>query len=79
MVAVGTATHIAGILENGIIFNSQEPYAKVRQIVDVSAWYQQNGHEVAVRGLNREALAKLAADGKTVYDLDPEFWKYFEG
>ena len=77
MVAVGTATHIAGILENGIIFNSQEPYGKVRQIVDVSNWYQQNGFEVAVRGLNREALARLAREGKTAYDLDAEFRSYF--
>jgi len=50
----------------------------VRKIIDVSDWYQRNGYEVAVRGLNREALAKLAADGKTVYDLDPEFHLYFD-
>jgi len=78
MVAAGTATHIAGILEDGIIFNSQEPYAKVRKIIDVSNWYQNNGYEVAVRGLNREALAKLAKEGKTVYGLDNEFHRYFE-
>jgi murein DD-endopeptidase len=28
----GTATHVAGILEDGIILNSQEPYAKVRRL-----------------------------------------------
>jgi len=78
MVAAGTATHIAGILEDGILFNSQEPYAKVRKIIEVSDWYQRNGYEVAVRGLNREALARLANEGKTVYDLDSEFWKYFD-
>jgi murein DD-endopeptidase len=78
MAAAGTATHIAGILEDGIIFNSQEPYAKVRKIVDVSDWYQRNGYEIAVRGLNREALERLAKEGKTVYDLDPEFHRYFE-
>ena len=77
MVASGTATHIAGILEDGIILNSQEPYAKVRRISDVSDWYQRNGYEVAVRGLNREALARLAKEGKTVYGLDPEFSRYF--
>jgi murein DD-endopeptidase len=78
MVAAGTATHIAGILEDGVILNSQEPYAKVRRIVDVSDWYQRNGFEVAVRGLDREALAKLAREGKTVYDLDAEFQRYFD-
>jgi len=78
MVAAGTATHVAGILDDGIILNSQEPYARIRRIVDVSDWYQRNGHEVAVRGLDREVLARLAAEGKTVYDLDPEFSKFFD-
>ena len=77
-VAAGTATHIAGILEDGIILNSQEPYAKLRRINDVSDWYQRNGYEVAVRGLNREALARLAKEGKTVNGLDNEFSRYFE-
>ena len=76
--ASGTATHVAGILEDGIILNSQEPYAKVRRITDVSDWFQRNGHEVAVRGLDREALAKLATEGKTRYGLDPEFSRYME-
>ena len=78
MVSAGTATHIAGILENGIILNSQEPYAKVRQIIEVSNWYQNNGHEVDVRGLNRDALERLAKEGKSRYGLDDEFWRYFE-
>src|SRR5215470_14522021 len=38
--ASGTATHVAGILEDGVILNSQEPYAKVRRITDVSDWFQ---------------------------------------
>ena len=78
MVAAGTATHVAGILDDGIILNSQEPYARVRRITDVSDWYQRNGHEVAVRGLNREALERLSKEGKTVYDLDPDFSRYFD-
>jgi murein DD-endopeptidase len=77
-VAAGTVVHVAGILEDGIILNSQEPYAKVRRITDVSDWFQRSGHEVAVRGLDREALAKLAAGGKTRYGLDDEFSRYFD-
>ena len=77
-VAAGTVTHIAGIIEDGIVFNSQEPYARVRRITDVSDWYQRNGYEIAIRGLNREALERLAREGKTVYDLDPEFHRYFD-
>ncbi|GHT53019.1 hypothetical protein FACS189479_02120 [Spirochaetia bacterium] len=76
--ASGTATHVAGILEDGVILNSQEPYAKVRRIMDVSDWFQKQGHEVLVRGLDRESLARLAKDGKTAYGLDAEFSRYFE-
>jgi murein DD-endopeptidase len=76
--SAGTATHVAGIVEDGIILNSQEPCAKVRRITDVSDWFQRNGHEVAVRGLDREALVRLAAEGKTRYGIDGEFSRYFE-
>jgi murein DD-endopeptidase len=69
---------VAGILEDGVILNSQEPYAKVRRITDVSDWFQESGHEVAVRGLDREALARLAAEGKARYGLDSEFSQYFD-
>ena len=76
--AAGTATHVAGIIGDGVILNSQEPYAKVRQIYEVSDWYQREGHEVIIRGLNRDALEKLAKEGKTRYGLDSEFNNYFE-
>jgi murein DD-endopeptidase len=75
--SAGTAVHVAGILEDGIILNSQEPYAKVRRIADVSDWFQRNGHEVAVRGLDRAALERVAEEGLK-YGIDPEFKRYFE-
>ena len=78
MVTAGTATHIAGFVDDGIILNSQTPYARVRRINEVSAWYQREGHEVLVRGLDRDALIRLAGEGKTVYGLDPEFNRYFD-
>jgi murein DD-endopeptidase len=76
--AAGTAVHVAGILDDGVILNSQEPYARVRRINDVSDWYQREGYEVLVRGLDHEALARLAREGKTRYGLDPEFREYFD-
>jgi murein DD-endopeptidase len=75
--AAGTAIHVAGILDDGIILNSQEPYARVRRISDVSDWYQRQGHEVHIMGLNRPALEKIASEGKAVYGLDSEFHHYF--
>jgi len=77
-VAAGTVTHIAGIIEDGIILNSQEPYAKVRRIDDVSRDFQREGYDIVVRGLDREALARLSAEGKTVYELDAEFKQFFD-
>ena len=77
-VGAGTVTHVAGILEDGIILNSQEPYAKVRRIDDVSRDFQREGYDILVRGLDREALARLAAEGKTVYELDAEFKQFFD-
>jgi len=77
-VAAGTATHIAGFVDDSVILNSQEPYARVRYITDVSSWFQREGHEVFVRGLDREALARLAREKKTVYGLDKEFNDFFE-
>ena len=77
-VSAGTATHIAGFIDDGIILNSQEPYARVKHITEVSNWFQREGYEVYVRGLDREALARLARDRKTVYGLDEEFKHFFE-
>jgi murein DD-endopeptidase len=76
--AAGTVVHVAGIVEDGIMLNSQEPCAKVRRITDVSDWFQRNGHEAVVRGLDREALARLAGEGKTRCGLDGEFSRYFD-
>ena len=77
-VAAGTATHVAGFVDDGVILNSQEPYAKVRRINEVSDWYQRNGYDVYVRGLDRDALARLAREGKSQYDLDNEFQHFFD-
>jgi len=77
MVAAGTATHIAGFVDDSVILNSQQPHARVRGINEVSDWYFRNGYEVHIRGLNREVLAKLCREGKARYDLDDVFHHYF--
>jgi len=77
-VAAGTATHVAGFVDDAVILNSQEPYAKVRYITEVSSWFQREGYEVTVRGLDRSALERLAKEGKTVYGLDTEFKRFFD-
>jgi len=78
MVAAGTATHVAGILDDGVILNSQTPFARVRRINEVSDWYVRNGYEVAIRGLDRDALERLAKERRTVLGLDADFERFFE-
>ena len=75
-VAAGTATHIAGFVDDGVILNSQQPTARLRRVGDVSDWYLRNGHEALVRGLDRDALERLANAG-AVWGLDEEFHRYF--
>jgi murein DD-endopeptidase len=77
-IAAGTAAHVAGILDDGVILNSQEGGARVRRITEISDWFQKSGHEVAIRGLDRDALARIAGEGKTRYGLDPELLRYFD-
>ena len=74
-VDAGTAIHVAGFVDDAVVLNSQEPYARVRRINDVSDWYLQNGFAIHVRGLDRDALANLS--GKEINELDAEFGKYF--
>ena len=76
-VPAGTATHVAGFVDDGVILNSQEPHTRVRRINEVSEWYQRNGFDVHIRGLDREALAHLAGEGITLHGLDPEFKDFF--
>jgi murein DD-endopeptidase len=77
-VKAGTVTHVAGLLDDGVILNSQEPGARVRSLADIAAWYERNGASTAVRGLDRKALIALASEGKTRYGLDSEFLRYFD-
>jgi len=76
-VPAGTATHIAGIVDDGVILNSQAPVARIRKMAEVSNWYLREGFDVLVRGLDRSALERLAREGKTVFGLDPEFRQFF--
>jgi murein DD-endopeptidase len=73
-VSAGTVVHVAGIVEDGIILNSQEPYAKVRRMSEVTDYFKRTGHEIAIRGLDRAALER----SKNTAGLDPEWRNYFE-
>jgi murein DD-endopeptidase len=73
----GKTSHVAGVLDDGVILNSQEGGARIWELESASGWFWNNGSSTTVRGLDRTALAKLAGPGNT-YDLDTEWGKYFE-
>ena len=73
-----TAVHVAGLLDEGVILNSQEPTARIRTLNDISKWFGKEGCRTEIHGLDRAMLEKLARENKTVYGLDCEFKKYFE-
>jgi murein DD-endopeptidase len=77
-VTARTAIHVAGMVEGNVIVNSQEGGARVRSLDELSRWFWKDGCTTAVRGLNREALARVAGEGKTRYGLDGEFAIYFD-
>jgi murein DD-endopeptidase len=74
----GTATHVTGLIDDGVILNSQEPGARVQSLEGLSRWFKDRGTTTVVRGLDRGALARLARDGNTRYGLDGEFSHYFD-
>jgi murein DD-endopeptidase len=77
-VPAGTALHIAGLLDEGVILNSASGGARVRTLNDISSWFLRDGCRMEIRGLDRAALEMLARERKTVYGLDDDFQKYFE-
>jgi murein DD-endopeptidase len=74
----GKAGHVAGLVGDGVILNSQEGGARVRSLDGISAWFWNRGASTAVRGLDRAALVRLAAEGKTRHGLDGELGRYFD-
>ncbi|MFP3041737.1 C40 family peptidase [Treponema primitia] len=70
----GKAGHVAGLVGDGVILNSQEGGARVRSLDGISAWFWNQGASTAVRGLDRAALVRLAG-GR--YERDQELAAYF--
>jgi murein DD-endopeptidase len=75
--STGKVIHTAGLLDDKVILNSQEPEARIRTLEDISAWFWNRGVSTAVRGLDRVALERLAGEG-TRYGIDREIGEYFE-
>jgi murein DD-endopeptidase len=74
----GKAAHVAALVDNEVVLNSQEGGARVRGLEELRRWFGQRGKGMAVRGLDRGALEKLAGAGNTRYGIDGEFERYFE-
>jgi murein DD-endopeptidase len=72
----GRAIHTAGLVDDSTVLNSQEPGARIRNLGDISGWFWERGSSMAVRGLDRAALERLAGEGAQ-YGLDGEWGAYF--
>ena len=73
----GTAIHVAGLVDEKVVLNAQEPKARVRSLPDIATWFQREGCSVLVRGLDREALEKEALSGGSLFGVDAELARYF--
>jgi murein DD-endopeptidase len=73
----GRAGHVAGLVGDGVALNSQEGGARVWSLEQLSRWFWDRGASTAVRGLDRAALARMAAEGMA-YGIDREMGEYFE-
>jgi murein DD-endopeptidase len=69
--------HVAGLVDEGVILNSQEPGARVRSLADIASYFARQGCGMEVRGLDKTALAGLAAAGAR-HGIDAELGRYFE-
>jgi murein DD-endopeptidase len=74
--ATGKAGHVAGLVGDGVALNSQEGGARVCSLERLSAWFWERGASTAVRGLDRAALARMAAEGARD-GVDSEIGEYF--
>jgi murein DD-endopeptidase len=74
----GTATHVTGLLDDGVILSSQEPAARVQSLEGLAKWFKDRGTATEVRGLDKAALAKLAQEGNTKYGLDQVLSHYID-
>jgi murein DD-endopeptidase len=75
--STGKAGHVAGLVGDGVVLNSQEGGARLWGLEGLSAWFWGRGASMAVRGLDRAALARLAGEGARD-GIDPEMGRYFE-
>ncbi len=72
----GEVGHVAGVIAEGIVMNVVEPKADIRMIASLRNSYALRGFDLAIRGLDRKALAEAAGAGHDLFGLDAEFADY---
>jgi murein DD-endopeptidase len=70
--------HVAGLVGDGVVLNSQTPAAAFRNLDEMRHVYGQLDCAVEVRGLDRAALEEASRQRELAYGLDPELERYFE-
>lgn len=74
----GEVGHIAGVIAEGVVMNVVEPKADIRQINSLRNSYALRGYDMAIRGLDRKALAAASDAGEDLFGLDGEFAQYID-
>jgi murein DD-endopeptidase len=76
LIKKGTAVHVAGLLDEGVVLNSASPGARVRALSDIKEWFAGDWCRCEVRGLDRAALERLIRENMRE-GIDSELWAYF--
>jgi murein DD-endopeptidase len=74
---IGTAVHVAGLVDDGVILNSQEPKARVRSLSEVNEHFKRTDCTAVIRGLDRAAFETAAKEGGMLFGVDGELARYF--
>jgi murein DD-endopeptidase len=77
LVKRGTAIHVAGLLDEGVILNASAPGARPRRLEDIKRWFEREWCRTEIRGLDFSALERLSRAGLR-YGVDKEVAGYFE-
>ena len=74
----GTATHVAGVVGRGVVLSFEYPRAVFRTLEELWALCGLWDYSLSIRGLDREALGRVLAEGDDSREGDVRLREYFE-
>ena len=74
----GTATHVAGVVGRGVVLSFEHPRSCFRTVEELWTLCGLWDYDLRLRGLDREALARVAGESATAGDTDVALGEYLE-